>query len=65
MKIILNGRPHETGAATLEALLAEEGRDGRTVATAVDGAFAPREARERVRLTEGCRVEILSPMQGG
>lgn len=65
MRILLNGEPHETEAATLAALVVETGRDGRTVATAVDGVFAPRDAREAVRLTEGCRVEVLAPMQGG
>ncbi|SHF41518.1 sulfur carrier protein [Ruegeria intermedia] len=65
MRIELNGRPTETEAATLLALLAERGHDPVTVATALNGDFVPREARDTTPLHPGDRVEVLRPMQGG
>jgi sulfur carrier protein len=65
MRITLNGRTHETEAATLAALLEEAGVDDRAVATAVNGDFAPRGRRGEIRLAEGDAVEILTPRQGG
>ena len=65
MRITLNGRAHETGAATLAALLEETGADAGSVATAVNGEFAPRARRDAIRLAEGDAVEVLTPRQGG
>lgn len=65
MRIELNGRPAETEAPTLSALLAERGHDPACVATALNGDFVPREAREATPLHPGDRVEVLRPMQGG
>ncbi|PRX33808.1 sulfur carrier protein [Meinhardsimonia xiamenensis] len=65
MRIELNGQPLETEAPDLAALLAERGLTPETVATALNGAFVPRERRGATPLSEGDRVEVLSPMQGG
>lgn len=65
MKIILNGDPHETRAATLDALLAELDLTKAVVATAVNSEFVRVSERAETGLGEGDRVEILSPMQGG
>ncbi len=65
MRIDLNGAPVETAAATLAALIEERGLDAAAVATAMNGAFVPRPLRDRTALTEGARIEVLSPMQGG
>lgn len=65
MKIVVNGTVQETGARTLDDLIEELGRDAATVATAVNGEFAPRAARGGTPLHDGDRVEILAPMQGG
>ena len=65
MRILVNGKPHETEAGTLAALLAEMGLAEARVATALNGAFAPRTARAATTLSEGDAVEVLSPMQGG
>ena len=65
MRILVNGRPHETEAATLEALLLELGLPAARVATALNGVFAPRAARGRTALAEGDAVEVLVPQQGG
>jgi sulfur carrier protein len=49
----------------LAEALAELGwRDAR-VATALNGDFLPKAAREATALTEGDRLEVLAPMQGG
>lgn len=65
MRIELNGARHETAATDLAALIEEQGFDAASVATALDGDFVPRAARGEIRLREGAKVEVLSPMQGG
>lgn len=65
MQIDLNGTPTQTGAATLEALIDEQGFDAASVATALDGAFVPRALRAATPLPPGAKVEVLAPMQGG
>ena len=65
MQIELNGDRVETRAETLAGLLDERGLDGSCVATAVNGGFVPRAMRSDTSLIAGCKVEILSPMQGG
>ncbi|WP_138465951.1 sulfur carrier protein ThiS [Poseidonocella sp. HB161398] len=65
MRIEVNGESVTTGAASLAALLEEQGHDAASVATALDGAFVPRAARGTAALKDGARVEILAPMQGG
>jgi sulfur carrier protein len=65
MKIVLNGEPREIRAPGLAAALAELGFADATVATAVNGAFVPAPARAATTLTEGDRLEVLAPRQGG
>lgn len=65
MQVELNGKPFETDAATLADLIYAEGFEAPCVATAVEGTFVPRATRASVTLTEGLRIEVLSPMQGG
>ena len=65
LRIYVNGEPHETDASTLAELIAEAGHAGAKVATAVNGDFVPERARAGRALTEGDRVEIVSPRQGG
>ena len=64
MKIVLNGEAREVRAETLLELLDECGFSGR-VATAVNEDFVPSSLRIAHALSQGDRVEILSPMQGG
>ena len=63
--ILLNGEPTETSARTLAELVAGQGFAAASVATAVNGAFVPREARAATLLTGGDKVEIVAPRQGG
>ncbi|GGA79794.1 thiamine biosynthesis protein ThiS [Brucella endophytica] len=65
MNIILNGKPHETSAATLNALLAELDLAEAVVATALNGEFVRAAKRGETALHDNDRVEILAPMQGG
>jgi sulfur carrier protein len=63
--ILLNGEPVETEARTLAELVTGQGFAGTAVATAVNGAFVPREARAATQLAAGDKVEIVAPRQGG
>lgn len=65
MKILVNGTWLETGAADLAAALDHLGYRDAIVATAVNGEFVPAGARSTVRISEGDRIEVLAPMQGG
>jgi sulfur carrier protein len=63
--IVLNGEQIETAARTLAELVAGQGFAQTAVATAVNGAFVPREARAATLLSGGDKVEIVAPRQGG
>ncbi len=65
MRILVNGAWRETAAADLASVLEEMGLGGSVVATALNGEFVPSGARERARVAEGDRLEVLAPMQGG
>ena len=65
MKIVLNGEPTEVRAARLSELLCELGYEDGAFATAVNESFVPATERESVALSEGDRLEVLSPRQGG
>jgi sulfur carrier protein len=65
MRILVNGSWREIAAAELAATLEELGYGGRVVSTAVNGEFVAAEARRRTALTDGDRIEVLAPMQGG
>lgn len=65
MNILLNAQPHKITAQNLQDALAELGFDSAGVATALNGAFVARNSRAATPLTEGDRIEVLSPMQGG
>jgi len=64
MKITLNGKAQHITATTLAELLAECGFSGR-VATAVNEVFVPATLRATHPLTDGDRIEVVAPMQGG
>ena len=65
MKLQLNGDPITTAAATLDAVLIENGYAEATVATAVNGNFVPATLRASHTLNDGDQIEVLAPMQGG
>ena len=65
MRILVNGASREIGAADLSGALEELGYGGAVVATAVNGEFVPAAKRQAARLSDGDRIEVLAPMQGG
>lgn len=65
MTIVLNGAVFETTSANLLALLAEIELDEAVVATALNGEFIAGDEREETLITDGDRIEVLAPMQGG
>ena len=70
MRVIVNGKPRETDARTLAGLLAEflisiKAPPDARVATALNGAFAPKGQRAATPLHDGDQIEIVVPMQGG
>jgi sulfur carrier protein len=65
MRILVNGVWRDTAASELAATLAELGYAGRIITTAVNGEFVAAEMRSGTVLTDGDRVEVLAPVQGG
>lgn len=65
MKILLNGEPRKVKASNLSEVLIELGFDGATIATAVNSDFVPVRERRQSILSEGDRLEIVAPQQGG
>jgi len=62
---MVNGDPRETGAKTLSEILIELSLDSAVVATAVNGQFVAKTARETTPLQGGDVIEVVAPMQGG
>ena len=65
MRILVNGDSREISAADLERALTEMGFGDAVVATALNGEFVAAGLRSVTALSEGDRVEVLAPMQGG
>jgi sulfur carrier protein len=65
MRLVVNGEEQDIAAATLGSALAALELGDATVATAVNGEFVPKRARESTPLRDGDRIEIVAPRQGG
>ncbi|MDE4133749.1 sulfur carrier protein ThiS [Phaeobacter sp. QD34_3] len=65
MQIIVNAEPREIRAETLDAALQELGLTSPAIATALNGQFVSRAKRVDTTLSDGDRLEVLAPMQGG
>ncbi|TNC10431.1 sulfur carrier protein ThiS [Methylobacterium terricola] len=70
MKILVNGEPRDSGAATLDALWRAETADldlpgPQGFAIALNGAVVRQRDWAATALSEGDRVEIVRAMQGG
>ncbi len=65
MRITLNGAPRDVSATGLVEILEELGYAEKKVATAVNEDFVPACDRMGLTLTEGDRLEVVAPMQGG
>ncbi|CAH2398147.1 sulfur carrier protein ThiS [Mesorhizobium escarrei] len=65
MKLIVNGQALEIDASTLAELLAALDYEGDWLATAVNSDLVHKTKRAEFQLSDGDRIEILSPMAGG
>ncbi|MFM8608147.1 MAG: sulfur carrier protein ThiS [Hyphomicrobiales bacterium] len=65
MMIIVNGESVETKAQTIAELLDVLGYEDMPVATAINMSVVRKRERAETKLSEGDRIEILVPMQGG
>ncbi|WP_439562431.1 sulfur carrier protein ThiS [Roseinatronobacter sp.] len=65
MKIEVNGERRDIKATNVADALAELGWGDARVATALNGDFLPKTARAGTALSDGDRLEVLAPMQGG
>jgi sulfur carrier protein len=65
MRIFVNGDQREIEPGTLALALTTLGYGGKKVATAVNGRFVPAPARAGTPLSDGDKVEVVAPMQGG
>lgn len=66
LSIFLNGEPHPVAAgATVLDLLADLGRDPRTVAVERNAELLPRARYGETALVEGDRIEVVHFVQGG
>jgi len=65
MKIEVNGDAQNVLARNVEDALRDLGWQGARVATALNGEFLPKAARATTDLSDGDRLEVLAPMQGG
>lgn len=63
--IIVNGESMNTKAQTIAELLDELGYEDMPVATARNMTVVRKRERAETKLTDGDRIEILVPMQGG
>ncbi len=63
--VFLNGTPHTIAPGSLKAVLSALNYDGKTVATAVNGAFVSAQSRETCIVRAGDQIEIVAPRQGG
>lgn len=65
MRLVVNGEEQDIEAVTLATALAALELKDATVATALNGEFVPKRARESTPLRDGDRIEIVAPRQGG
>ncbi|MDR0780574.1 MAG: sulfur carrier protein ThiS [Pseudomonadales bacterium] len=65
MQLQINGEERNVACTTLAELLTQLAYTSAAVATAVDGEFVPRTARDTFTLYQGMRIDIVAPIQGG
>jgi sulfur carrier protein len=65
MRLVVNGAEQDVAAETLAAALEALDYGETLVATALNGDFVPARKRAETSLSEGDRIEIVAPRQGG
>jgi sulfur carrier protein len=65
VRLVVNGVAQEVAADTLAGALVRLDYGEAKVATALNGEFVPARRRDETRLSDGDRIEIVAPRQGG
>lgn len=65
MKVQVNGVWREVTSCDVASLLKELNYGDSVVATAVNGVFVATGSRSGAPVSDGDRLEVLAPMQGG
>ncbi len=65
MQVNINGDRRTINVTTLADAVAELGYGDSAIATALNGEFVPAPMRDITQLSDGDRIELLAPMQGG
>ncbi len=65
LALTVNGEPVRVRAVNVTELLAVLGHEGGFVAVAINRTVIPRGRWLETRLSEGDRIEIVTPRQGG
>ena len=65
VRVVVNGTPQTTTAATLHDWVQAQGVAPDALATAVNGNFVPRTQRAQCPLAEGDTILTFQPIQGG
>ncbi|MBU3724291.1 MAG: sulfur carrier protein ThiS [Burkholderiaceae bacterium] len=66
MQVFVNGTAHACAeGCTLSALLDQAGIEQKSCATAVNGVFVPRDARQERSLSDNDQVMTFEPITGG
>jgi len=65
VRLVVNGVAQEVAADTLAVALDKLDYGEAKVATALNGEFVPARRRDETRLSDGDRIEIVAPRQGG
>jgi sulfur carrier protein len=65
MRIYVNGDQREIAPGTLALALDALGYGGKKIATAVNGRFVAASVRPAMELSDGDKIEVVAPMQGG
>ncbi|MDO6587208.1 sulfur carrier protein ThiS [Salipiger sp. 1_MG-2023] len=65
MKVMINGTATTLASTTLATALDELGYGEAKLATALNETFVPAASRASTTLSEGDRIEIVTPRQGG
>jgi len=65
LSLVVNGDPIAVAARDLAEALIVLGYADAIVATALNGEFVPARKRGAAALSEGDRIEIVAPRQGG
>jgi sulfur carrier protein len=65
VKVQVNGVWHDVVSCDVASLLQELNYGDSVVATAVNGVFVATGSRSGAPVSDGDRLEVLAPMQGG